>query len=329
MFVDIEFDSGAVIPLADVMELAQIAEAKNFNTVWGGEANNKDPIIMLAGIAARTKKVKLGTAIYHIFGRSPVSMAIMSATLEELSQGRFLVGFGVSNPHIARWHGATFEKPVRAMREYIELFRKAYAGEKLSYHGEFFSSENFKLAFSAPGPSVPIYVGTLGPQMARMAGRLCDGVIINMAVPSEVRRIGDVARQGAKEAGRDPATIEVVCKLRCSLNDDLEAARRPLRQIAAYYCLPDFYRDMMARVGFADTVERMRQVHREKGFRAAMELISNDMLNELPTVAAQSIEPIRERLARFEAAGASRVIISYVPCSDDVAAETRRFLDIF
>lgn len=328
MIVDVEFNSAAQLPMPDLVEAAKIAEANGFSAVWGGEANNKDPIIMLSAIAACTEKIKLGTAIYHLFGRSPVTMAIMSASLDELSNGRFLVGFGVSNANIAGWNGAPFpSKPIRAMREYIELFRQAYAGEKMSYQGEFFSSENFKLAFKAPTPSLPIYLASLGPQMSRLGGNLCDGVMINMAVPSEVTKIAEQAREGARAAGKDPKKVEIICKLRCSLNPDLEAARKPLRQIAAYYSLPDYYTDMMQRVGFAEEVARLRQTWKEKGFRAAIDVVPDGMLDELPTVAAQTIEPIKERIERYAAAGATRIIIPYVPSTDDNKSETRRFLE--
>ena len=102
MQVDIEFNSGAQLPMDAIPELARLAEGNGFDCVWGGEANNKDPTVMLASVAAVTKRLKIGSAVYHILGRTPATLALQAVGLDELSQGRFLLGVGVSNPTIAR-----------------------------------------------------------------------------------------------------------------------------------------------------------------------------------------------------------------------------------
>src|SRR5437016_1585263 len=86
---------------------------------------------MISAIAARTRTLKLGTAIYHIYGRSAVTLGIQSATLQDLSGGRLLLGLGVANKTIAAWHGGTFDRPLRRAREYIEIVRKTAAGERV------------------------------------------------------------------------------------------------------------------------------------------------------------------------------------------------------
>jgi len=97
-------------------------------------SNSTDPLILLSGIAARTKKLKLGTAIYHIYGRSPVTLGVQSATLQDLSAGRLLLGLGVANKTIASWHGGTFDRPLRRAREYIDIVRQTAAGERVVSH---------------------------------------------------------------------------------------------------------------------------------------------------------------------------------------------------
>ena len=114
MKIDIEFNSGAQLPMDAIPDLARAAEAHGFDCAWGGEANNKDPTVMLSAIAAVTTRLKVGSAIYHILGRTPATLALQAMGLDELSGGRFLLGIGSSNPTIAKWHGQSFDRPLVA-----------------------------------------------------------------------------------------------------------------------------------------------------------------------------------------------------------------------
>ena len=171
MKLDIEFNSGAQLPMDAIPALARAAEESGFECAWGGEANNKDPTVMLAAAAAVTTRLELGTAVYHMLGRTPVSMALHAAGLDELSGGRFLFGLGISNPTIAGWHGVEFDRPLARIREYLEIVGAALRGEKLDYQGRFYQARAFKLAFKPSGRRIPVYVAAFGPQMSRLAGR--------------------------------------------------------------------------------------------------------------------------------------------------------------
>ena len=109
MIYDIELNSAAHYPVSGIVELSPLIEQAGFGAFWKGESNSTDPLIILSGIAARTKTLKLGTAIYHIYGRSPVTLGIQSATLQDLSGGRLLLGLGVANKTIAAWHSGVFD----------------------------------------------------------------------------------------------------------------------------------------------------------------------------------------------------------------------------
>ncbi len=128
MQLDIEFNSGAQLPMDAIPELACLVEENEFRCVWSGEANNKDPTVRLASIAAVTKRIEIGSAVFHMLGRTPATLALQSVGLEELSRGRFLLGVGVSNPTIARWHGVPFDRPIGRIKEYLEIVRRAMEG---------------------------------------------------------------------------------------------------------------------------------------------------------------------------------------------------------
>src|SRR5437870_7432650 len=135
MKIDIEFNSGAQLPMDAIPELARLAEGHGFGGAWAGEANNKDPTVMLAAIAAVTTRLQIGSAVYHILGRTPATLALQAIGLDELSGGRLLLGLGSSNPTIAKWHGTALVRPLAQVREYIEIVRLAMEGEKLQFDG--------------------------------------------------------------------------------------------------------------------------------------------------------------------------------------------------
>ena len=327
MKIDIEFNSGAQLPMDAIPDLARAAEAHGFDCAWGGEANNKDPTVMLSAIAAVTTRLKVGSAVYHILGRTPATLALQAMGLDELSGGRFLLGIGSSNPTIAKWHGQSLDRPLSRIQEYIEITRAAMRGEKLNFEGKFFSAQNFKMAFKPSGRSIPIYVAAFGPKMTRLAGRISDGVLINMANPTEIRRIAAEVKAGALEAGKDPAKMEIICKVRCSIAPNYSVAREALSHALTYYALADYYRDLLGRMGFAEEVEAMRLAWKAGGFHAARALITDRMFSSLPLVAATSAAQVVEQVQPYVEAGATRIILPYVAASDDIVGEMKSFID--
>ena len=140
MIYDIEINSAAHYPAADVVGLVERAEQAGFGAFWKGESNSTDPMVLISAAASRTSTIKLGTAIYHIYGRSPVTLGLQAATLQDLSGGRVLLGLGVANKAIAGWHGGVFDRPLRRAREYMEIVRKVVAGERVEYEGEIYAT---------------------------------------------------------------------------------------------------------------------------------------------------------------------------------------------
>jgi alkanesulfonate monooxygenase SsuD/methylene tetrahydromethanopterin reductase-like flavin-dependent oxidoreductase (luciferase family) len=326
MRIDIEFNSGAQLPMDAIPELARLAEAHGFGCAWGGEANNKDPTVMLSAVAAVTEGMQIGSAVYHILGRTPATLALQAVGLNELSRGRFLLGLGVSNPTIARWHGLALDHPLGRVEEYLEIVRRAMRGEKLQFDGKYFTSHAFKMAFKPAKTPIPIFLAAFGPKMSRLAGKITDGVLINMANPEEIRRIAEEVTSGAEEAGKDPRQLEVICKIRCSIAPTYGVAREALSHALTYYALADYYRDLFGRMGFAAEVEAMRSAWKAGGFHAARKLITDRFFNGLPLIAATSATEVVDQIKPYRDAGATRIILPYVAASDDVVGEMQSFL---
>lgn len=328
MKIDTEFNSAAQIHSKICVEAAIQAEQHGFSGVWKGESNSRDPLVFLSAIAAGSSTIELGTAIYHIYGRSPVTLATQAATLNEFSDGRLLLGLGVGNPVIAGWHGGSFDRPLARIQEYIEVLRTAYSGERVpDYRGEFYStSRGFRLAFQ-PSHPLRIWMAGLGPQMSRLAGRLTDGIILNMANSSMISEIGESFRAGAQDAGRDPDALDVVCKVRVSLHEDVSLARAALKKVLTFYSLQKGYSDMLRRMGWTEVVDEVRQRYEDAGFHAAREVIPDEMIDGVPMYAGTDLSGLPEKLSGYAKAGATRCVVAYVPAGDDHRGEVRNFVE--
>ena len=150
MHYDIELNSAAHYPVARNRRIVAADRAGRLRRLLEGRIEQHRPARADLGDCARARsKLKLGTAIYHIYGRSPVTLGIQSATLQDLSGGRLLLGLGVANKTIAAWHSGVFDRPLRRAREYIEIVRKIAAGERVEYEGEIYTHR--ASASSSPG----------------------------------------------------------------------------------------------------------------------------------------------------------------------------------
>jgi 5,10-methylenetetrahydromethanopterin reductase len=318
VIIDSEFNSAAQIPSDICLRAAVEGERRGLGAVWKGESNSRDPLVLLSAMAVQTSRLELGTAIYHVFGRSPVTMATQAATLNEMSGGRFILGLGVANPTIAAWHGSTYSRPLALMREYVEIVRAVYSGEKVpDIKGDFFSTASgYKLAFDPPKAPLRLWIAGLGPQMSRLAGRLADGIIINMANGPMIREIVENFRSGARDAGRDLSKLNVVSKIRVSLNPDIEQARNALKKPLTFYSLQRGYSEMLGRMGWGEVVERIQSTYRSQGFAAARRTIPNEMVDSVPMYAGTSLAGLKRKLDEHEAAGVTRCNVAYVPSDD-------------
>lgn len=328
MIYDIELNSAAHYPVDGILDLAPRIEAAGFDTFWKGESNSTDPLVLITGVAARTRSLRVGTAIYHIYGRSPVTLGIQCATLQDLSGGRLMLGLGVANKTIAGWHGGTFDRPLRRIREYVDIVRMTAAGQRVEYDGEIYTTgKRFQLSWKPSHPQFPIFLAGLGPMMTKLVGRISDGVFINMAIPSTVRDIAQRVREGAEEAGRDPTALDIITKVRVSVNKDRAVARSKLKQVLTFYNIADHYKDMLTASGFEPEVTAVQEAFKRGGFKAAQEQITDAYMDRLPVIAATSIQEVKERLAPFKEAGVTRLVIPYVPVTEPTIEDARRFVD--
>jgi probable F420-dependent oxidoreductase len=302
------------------LDRAVLAEELGYDTVFVTQLAGRDAFVMLTAYAARTERIRVGTGITPIYSRTPVTTAQSAATLDEVSDGRFTLGLGVSQRLIAEaWHGQTIESPVDEMREYLAIVRAILRGEPPPPGRKWQS--HFQLAGMDPRPDIPIYLAALAPGMLRLAGEVADGAILWLCHPRYVEEVAIPAiLEGRAKAGKGIEGFDLAAGLLVAVTDDREAALADMRRrLRAYFTAP-FYRDMIQRAGFGDELEAFdaagTDVH---GQRAAL----SDRFLKGVTLAGDEAE-VGESLRRFRESGIDTPCIGPVgPTDDDLDATLR------
>src|SRR2546425_3170433 len=238
--------------------MTERAEALGFDSVWVPEAWGTDAISLLGALAARTQRIRLGTGIVNVFSRTPALLGQTAATLDLISNGRFILGLGTSGHQVVSgWHGMRFDRPLQRMRETVEIVRRVLRQERLRFDGEIFTlDQGLKLLARPVRPAVPIFLATLTPAGLRLTGEVADGWIPTLFSPDHFDLVRPELEAGARAAGRSLDSLQIAPYLSVLLDDDRKRARAPLRPWVALYAggvrtrPKNFYNELLARYGF-------------------------------------------------------------------------------
>ncbi len=309
----------------ETIRAAEIADEAGMDSIWIPEAWGHDQVALITEIAIRTKRLKIATGIMNCFSRSPGVVAMTAATLDDVSEGRFILGLGTSGKNVIEgFHGMPFEKPLQRLREYVEIVRLLLAGERMAkHHGEVFPSlRPFKLVYPPARRKVPIYVASLARKSVQMAGEIADGWLPAFwPIRLYGEGLGWIA-EGAALSGRDPKEVDVAPFIGTAVHDDLETAKSIARWPIGFYIggMGKFYAQMLTRAGFGPEVERVKQLY-EAGKRDEASAAVDDKLIEA-TSAVGTMDAVRAKLDAFRAAGVTNPIVSY-PTGADVKTVER------
>jgi 5,10-methylenetetrahydromethanopterin reductase len=225
--------SGLAAPA--VGALAAAAESAGFSAVFVAEGHG-DALSLCHPVIAATSRVRVGTAIANAALRPPVLAAKTAAQLDQASEGRFLLGLGVGNDVMNGRFGLPPFPPLQMIEEYVGALRAALAGNPAGFDGQLFRTG--MVPFDSPARAeLPVYLAALGPRMLELAGRIADGVILNLMSPAQAGLAASLVRAAAAAAGRDAAAVEVVCVVHVCLSDDRDAAAAAARAVVPRYVL--------------------------------------------------------------------------------------------
>ena len=216
--------------------LASAAEANGFSAVFVAEGHG-DALSLCHPVIAATSRVRVGTAIANAALRPPVLAAKTAAQLDQASDGRFLLGLGAGNDVMNGRFGLPPFRPLQMIEEYVGALRAAIAGHPAGFDGQLFRTGMVPFDSPPVRAELPVYLAALGPRMLELAGRIADGVVLNLMSPAQAGLAASLVRAAAVAAGREASSVEVVCVVHVCLSDDRDAAAAAARAVVPRYVL--------------------------------------------------------------------------------------------
>jgi F420-dependent oxidoreductase-like protein len=319
--------------VGEVVDFAVEAEKLGLDVCWVAEAWGADAPSALGFIAARTRRMLLGSGVLQVGTRSPVAIAQTAITLSNLSGGRFLLGLGASGPQVIEGlHGVSFSRPLARMRETVEIVRQVFAGGKISYSGTQFQiprpGEAVPMRLStAAQHAIPIYLAALSPAMLRLTGEIADGWLGTSFVPEGAADAYFTHLDtGLAAAGRSRADLDICQGAEVAFAADEDELRGMVagRKKELAFSLggmgsssTNYYNQAYSRQGWAEVAAEVRERWQQGDRDGASQLVTDEMV--LATTLIGTEEMVRARLAVWRDAGVNTVRL--YPAGDTVAAK--------
>lgn len=288
--------------LSETTDQVRYAEELGYEYASLGETTGIDGVTTLATLADRTEAIGLANDVFSPYARSPALLGQTALSLHAVSGGRNRLGLGVSSPALVeRWHGMQFERPLRRLRETIEIIRQVYSGERLDYQGEIFEASGLQYAGQVPDDPPAIDVAALGPKAVELTGRFADGWTPQFFTPAGLEQRLEDLRRGASLGDRDTDDIRVALTFRACALDDRDRARRLGRNQVAFMIgrYGPYYRQSVADQGWADVTREIKLAYDDGDEEAALAAVPDDLLDGL--VAAGHPDEVNEVIDRFRA----------------------------
>ncbi len=312
----------------ETMQVILEAERLGFDSVWTGEAWGSDVVSFLAFVGARTSTIKLGAGIFQMQARTPAMTAMTAMTLDGLTNGRFLIGLGPSNPQVIEgWHGVAYGKPLQRYREYIDIIRRILVREqKLRYDGQ-----EYRIPYAGPDasglgkplksilhgrPDMKIYTASIGPKGIALAAELADGLLPVWMSPDwcadyyTPQLEAGFARAGNGESMRN---FDLAPYVSCVLGDDLDACRAPVKASLALYIggmgarNKNFYNSYVRNFGYEGLAGQLQDLYLSGRKAEAQAAVPDELVDAVALVGPK--ERIAEQLSRWKASPVTTMLI--------------------
>src|SRR3982075_2296696 len=299
----------------DQLNIVQEAERLGYDSVWAAEAYGSDTATVLGWLAGQTSKIRLGSGIFQMPGRSPAMTAMTAATIDQLSGGRMVLGIGSSGPQVAEgWHGQRFAKQLQRTRDYVAVVRMALARERVEFHGETLElplpdgpGKALKLTISPVQERIPIYIAAIGPKNTALAGEIADGWIPTLFSPEHVSELRPLLEEGAARSGKSLDDFDIAPTVNVFVSDELQAARNAMRPFIALYVggmgsrEQNFYNRVVQRYGYEAEAKKIQDLYLEGKREEAMAAIPDSLIDTVALCGPPDV--VRERLAVYRDAG--------------------------
>ena len=297
-------------PPAGFVEKSVEAEKLGYDSVWTAESWGSDAFTPLAWIGAQTSRIKLGTGIVQLSGRSPTNCAMHALTRDHLTQGRLILGLGVSGPQVVEgWYGAPFSKPLSRTREYVDIIRQVMRREgpvrndgphyPLPYTGEgaWGQGKPLKPITHPLRADMPISLGAEGPKNVALAAEICDGWLPLWYSPYKP----EFYAESLKDAKPD---FEIVQTVGITITDDVPAALQAAKPSYGFYIggmgskKRNFHKELMARMGYEKEAQQIQDLFFDGKRAEAIAAVPDAFVDEVSLIGPK--ERIRDRLEAWK-----------------------------
>jgi alkanesulfonate monooxygenase SsuD/methylene tetrahydromethanopterin reductase-like flavin-dependent oxidoreductase (luciferase family) len=294
----------------DIVDLVKLAEGLGYESAWVAEGHGGDQFAVLAACAAETSQILLGTSISSVFVRTAPTIAMAAATVDDISDGRFILGLGSSHKvQVEAEHGVAYTKPLTRVRETTALVRALLRDGHASFDGETIRIAQFDLWFTPRRRSLPIWLSAVFPKMVALAGEIADGVMLTRSTVATAAGVREALAEGARRAGRDPAGITLATLLPTAVAATRQEALDRLRPGLAFYAgfFPRYNR-LMAEHGFAAEAAAIAGAWAQGDREAAVRAVSDALIDA--TSVAGTAEECCTRIEAYRASGIDLPILS-------------------
>lgn len=307
-------------PNPNFVEMAQEAENLGFDSVWSAEAWGNDAFTPLCWIGAQTKKIKLGTAVVQLSGRTPTSCAMHALSLDYLSNGRFQLGLGVSGPQVVEgWYGRPFPKPLARTREYIDIIRQVFARQgpvtndgphyPLPYNGEdgMGLGKPLKPIVHPLRDRIPIFMGAEGPKNIALATEIADGWLPLFYNPYD-ESVYDQSLTNMKP------DFEIAQMVTVNVTDDIENALLAVKYYMSFYIggmgakSTNFHKDLFIRLGYEEEAEKIQQLFMEGKRDEAARVLPDELVDAMSLVGPK--DRIKDRLQAWRDSKVTTLLVA-------------------
>jgi len=295
-----------------VLRTAQLAEDMGYDSIWIPEAWAYEQFQLLTEIAVHTKRIKLATGIANVFSRSAGLLAMSVATLDEISEGRAILGLGTSGKVVVEnFHGVAYKKPLTRLRETVGIVRALWRGERLVPEmSTLFDARHFKLEMRPRRTEIPVYIASLQETAIREVGRIADGWVPTFWPYRHLADGAALLAEGAAATGRDPAAIDIAPFMAIVPLDDAAMARAMIKPLVAFYIggMGVYYHALFCRYGFKEDADRVRDLYNTGDRQQAAAAVSDALVDAIAICGPPAA--CRERLAEWRRHGVGTALMN-------------------
>ena len=316
----------SVLSVAEMVECARLAEAKDFAATWVAEGRRGDVFALLSALAMSTSKIRLGAGILPVLVRSPWVVAMGAAAVDEISGGRFMLGLGAGHKSVIEdRHGLAYDRPTLRMREIAGIVRRALTGEPVNFEGEIFRLSAAQLSRRPVRNDVPVYIAGIGPRALELAGEIADGAFLIFPTEEALRTSLSHISNGAKRANRDLDEVDIVAYVFTCVTSERQVAIETSRRTIAYFGRLPHYRNLYAQEGFSREAAALTDAWKQNDDAGAMRAVSDEMV--LTLSASGTADDVAARISALLKAGLKQAMLFPLAVNGDASGAILRTIE--